>query len=331
MSNNLFEKRKLEFIKIVIQEQRLPKVWEFKFQDGEDMRIWFDKISKLEQFKSFINEVNGILKKYQKTILSDKEKEGEFLNCINTIKHIPLKGEMYFSDNSDMYMWYMNYKKKNKDFETIVYINLPEYINFDLETVWPLIKQEFITILKTLKRVPEFGEVILQNDIDVRVVFEKLKKYDPTFIEKLILHLETYNKKGLTIDKRIEELKMAVLSLGYIPALQEVRFTDGTDMFTWYTKYKDKIPNLEIEISSLVTKPSKETKVNIYLIPNFKSKGGKFYTICTNIGEKLDLSEIISFEEAQKIDPTIVKRGGIILKRGEEIGSISYVKGKTKK
>lgn len=330
MSRNLFEKRKLEFIKTILKEQRLPKTWEFKFADGEDMRIWFNQISKVERFKSFIDEVNSILEKFGSKVLTDKEKEIEFLECINTIKHIPLRGEQYFSDNDEMNMWYMNYIKRNRDFETIVYINLPEYIDFDLESIWSLIEEEFISVIKQLKRIPDHGEAFLQNGIDVRVIFNKLATYNKKKYETILLHLQTYNKKGLSIEERINELKQAVSAFGYIPDLQEVRFSDGTDMFTWYTKYKKNIPNLETTINSLIDKNKPNKKVNIYLIPNFKSKGGKFYTICSNVGEILDLSNIQSFEEAQKIDPTIVKRGGIILKQDEAIETVNLTKGKTK-
>ena len=330
MSRNLFEKRKLEFIKTVVKEQRLPKVWEFKFADGEDMRVWFNQISKIERFKDFINEVNSILEKFGSKVLTDKEKEIEFLECINNIKHIPLRGEQYFSDNDEMYMWYMNYIKRNRDFETIVYINLPEYIDFDLESIWSLVKQEFISIIKQLKRIPNHGEVILHNDIDVRVIFDKLATFDKEFYEKLLLHLQTYNKKGLSLEDRIKQLKEAIKTLGYIPELQEVRFSDGTDMFTWYTKYKNNLPGLEEDITSLIHTNKPNKKLNIYLIPNFKSKGGKFYTICTNVGEKLDLSNIESYEDIEKLDPTIVIRGGVILKQDETIESVSFTKGKLK-
>lgn len=330
MSRELYEKRKLEFIQILRKEKRLPKSWEYRFSDGEDMRIWFDKISKLEQFKVFVNEVNIILDEYHKKVLNDKEREEEFLNCVSTIKRIPLKGESYFSDNKDMFTWYISYKNRNKSFETIVYINLPEYVDFDLVTVWPLIKQEFINVLKTLKRIPEHGEAILQNDIDVRVVFDKLKNHDPEFYEKLLLHLETYNKKGLSTEDRITELKETISSLGYIPLLQEKRFSDGTDMFTWYMKYKDRILNLETELKSLIRASSPNKNLNVYLIPNFRNRGGKFYTICTNDGERLDLSNITSFEQAKELDDTLVKRGGLILKKDEEIDSVSFVKGKSK-
>ena len=328
MSENLFEKRKLEFIKIILEEKRLPKVWEFRFTDGEDMRLWFNKISKLEKYNSFINEVNSVLSKYNLKILSDKEKEEEFLNYIGAHKKIPIRNEVYFSDNIDMYTWYMNYKIKNKNFETIVHNKLSEYQELDLAEIWTFVKQEFINVLKTLKRVPNHGEVILQNGIDVRSIYDKLETYDPEYFEKLLLHLQTYNKKGLSIDDRVRELKEVVSHLGYIPFLQEARFTDKTDMFTWYMKYKNKLPNLENELNSLVHKEPPKNKVNIYLIPNFRNTGGKFYTICTNVGERLDLSNIHSYEEALKIDKDIVKRGGLILKKDEEISSVSFTKGK---
>ena len=101
-------------------------------------------------------------------------------------------------------------------------------------------------------------------------------------------------------------------------------------MLTWYIKYKKKFPNLEKEINRLVIKETPNKKVNIYLIPNFRNTGGKFYTIFTNVGERLDLSSIESYEEASKIDSTIVKRGGVILKKDEEIDSVSFKKGKSK-
>ena len=134
----------------------------------------------------------------------------------------------------------------------------------------------------------------------------------------------------MSLDERIKELKATVLSLGYIPDLQEYRFSDKTDMFTWYTRYKTKFKDLEIEVNSLITKENPNKKVNIYLIPNFRTTGGKFYTILTNVGERLDLSSIESYEEASKLDSTIVKRGGVILKKDEEIDSVSFKKGKSK-
>ena len=336
MGRNLFEKRKQQFIELIDKNGGLPRTGEFRFGDGEDMRVWFNTISKLERFKDFINEVNDILEKFGSKVLTDKEKEEEFLNCINEIKHIPMKNEIFFSDNDDMYTWYINYKKRNRDFETIVYINLPEYIDFDLASIWPLVKQEFITSVKAMKRIPNHGEKILQNGIDIRVIFDKLATFDKDFYEKLKLHLETYNKNGLSTEKRISELKEEILTLGYIPEIQESRFSDGTDMFTWYTKYKNIIPDLEDEVNSLLPKvppkvPYKEPmKVNIYMIPEFKNKEGKFYAIFTNVGEKLDLSEIQSLEDVRKLDSTIEERGQFILNEDEDIDTVSFKKGKTK-
>lgn len=330
MSRELFKKRKYEFIEFIMKEQRLPKVWEFHFTDGEDMRLWFNKLYKLKEYKDLMNEINIVLNKYNIKVLNDAEREQEFLTCISQINHIPRYNEVYFFDNIDMHMWYMNYRKNNLGFETIVHNNLKEYQELDLANIWTLIKQEFIYILKELKRVPNHGEVILQNEIDVRTIYDKLESFDPIFFEKLLLHLQTYNKKGLSIDDRINQLKNVISSLGYIPTLQEFRFSDGTDMFTWYTRYKDKLPNLEKEINSLIYRESPHKKVNIYLIPKFRKTGGKFYTICTNIGERLDLSNIDSFEDALKLDDTFTKRGGVILRKDEEIESVSFKKGKAK-
>ena len=331
MSNDLFEKRSLEFIENILKNKRLPKVWEVKFKDGDDQRLWFNKISKLDKFKEFVNKVNETLEKFGSKLLSDLEKEEEFLECVNNLNRVPFKSEYYFSDNDDMYMWYINYKKKNKDFETKVHNSLKEYQELDLAAIWSDIKQEFIFIIKGLKRIPEHGEKELQNGIDVRVIYDKLETFDPVFVEKLLLHLQTYNKDGLSIEDRKKELLLEVSTLGYIPFLQESRFSDGTDMFTWYTRYKNIIPNLEEEVTSLVKTNNPNKNVNIYLIPNFRKSGGKFYTICTNVGERLDLSNITSFEEALELDSSLVKRGGLILKKDEEIESVSFVKGRSKK
>ena len=184
--------------------------------------------------------------------------------------------------------------------------------------------------IKKLKRIPNHGEVIIQDGIDVRTIYDKLESFDPEFTEKLLLHLQTYNKKSLSIDDRVNELLEIVSNLGYIPFLQESRFSDGTDMFTWYTRYKKILPNLDKDIKLRTTKENPKRKINIYLIPNFKNKGGKFYTVCTNVGDKLDLSNISSYDDALKLDNTLVKRGGIILKQNEEIEDIDFVKGRGK-
>ena len=330
MSKELFEKRKIEFKEFVINEYRMPKIWEVKFSDNEDMRLWFNKISKVEKFKEFISEINNLLNKFDLKILSDKEKEQEFMDYINKNNQIPLYGEAYFSDNDEMHSWYMSYKEKNRNYETIIHNNLREYQELDLASIWSFIKLEFISIIKKLKRIPNHGEVIIQDGIDVRVIYDKLESFDPEFTEKLLLHLQTYNPKSLSIDDRIKELLMTISNLGYIPFLQESRFSDGTDMFTWYNRYKNILPNLGEDIHSRITKEEPKRKVNIYLIPNFKNKGGKFYTICTNVGERLDLSNISSFDEAKEIDDTLVKRGGVILKQDEEIDNVDFVKGRIK-
>lgn len=330
MSKELFEKRKIEFKDFVAKEHRMPKIWEVRFSDNEDMRLWFNKISKVEKYKDFINEIRNILSEFDLKILSNKEKEQEFMNYINENNQIPLYGEAYFSDNDEMHSWYMSYRERNRNFETIIHDGLKEYQELDLASIWSFIKLEFISIIKKLKRIPNHGEVIIQDGIDVRVIYDKLESFDPEFTEKLLLHLQTYNKKALSIDDRIKELLYTVSNLGYIPFLQESRFSDGTDMFTWYARYKKILPNLDKDIQLRITKEEPKRKVNIYLIPNFKNKGGKFYTICTNVGERLDLSGINSFDEAKAIDDTLVKRGGVILKQDEEIENVDFVKGRGK-
>ena len=330
MAKDLYEKRKVEFKEFVKREHRLPRIWEVRFSDTEDMRLWFNKISEVKIFKDYITEIDNILSNYDLKILSDQDKEFEFITYINQHNQIPLYGEAYFSDNDEMRSWYISYKEKNRDFETIIHNSLKEYQELDIEAIWSFVKVEFISIIKKLKRIPNHGEVITQSGIDVRVIFDKLESSNPEFTEKLLLHLQTYNSNALSIDDRVKELLETVSVLEYIPFLQESRFSDGTDMYTWYTKYKNLLPNLDKDIQARITKEEPKRKVNIYIIPNFKNSGGKFYTICTNVGERLDLSNINSFDEAKAMDDTLVKRGGVILKKDEEIADVGFVKGRGK-
>lgn len=330
MPKDLYNNRVREFKDYVMMHHNLPVVWTTRFSDGEDMRLWFNQILKSGEFNEFITEIDSILQQFGLKILSDTEKEQEFLNYIANYNQIPLYGQSYFSDNDEMHSWYMSYKQKHNNFETTVHNYLTEYQDFDLAEKWPLIKKEFINIIKQFKRIPNHGEAIIQDGIDVRVIYDKLETFDPEFVEKLLLHLQTYNRNALSKDDRVNELLTSVSNLGYIPFLQESRFSDGTDMFSWYNVYKERIPNLEMEVNAKIKTVPPTRKVNIYLIPNFRNTGGKFYTICTNEGERLDLSEISSFEEAKKLDENLVKRGGVILKGDEEIESVNFAKGKAK-
>lgn len=329
MGKELFEKRKKEFKEYVIREHRLPKLREVCFSDNEDMRLWFDNISKLVYFKGFIDEINSILSKNNFKVLSDKEKEQEFMNYINKYNGVPQRETAYFSDGSDMYVWYISYVRGNRSFEEKVHKILMEYEDFNLASVWSDVKLEFEAIIKKLKRVPEHREVFTSSGIDVRVIYDKLETFDRKYFEKLLLHLQSYNKNALSFDDRVKELLEVVSKLGYIPELHESRFSDGTDMFTWYNRKKT--PELEEQIQLCIKEVSPKRKVNIYLIPDFKNKGGKFYTICANVGERLDLSNITSFAEAKKLDDTFFLGGAFALKDDEEIESVNLVKGRRKK
>ena len=300
MKKELFKIRKYEFVEVINRIKRLPNIWEYTFSDGEDMRRWYDSISQLGIYNDYIREINILINKYHIRTLSDKEREEQFINTISKLEHLPKKNEISFTDNTDMYSWYIKYKNNNPSFEYKVKEYLPEYIDIDLTNIWPSCKQEFINILKQLKRVPRYGEYILDNNIDIRVLYDKLEHYDPIFFEKLLLHLETYKLKKLSIDKRIEELRLEVIRLGYIPYLQESRFSDGTDMFTWYMRYKVHMPELSEELSKYTI--NKDKNITIYTIPKFINRTGKYYNLQTNIDEVLDLSNLISYENLDKQD-----------------------------
>ena len=195
---------------------------------------------------------------------------------------------MFFTDYSDMNAWYMNYKNKHDDFQTKVHSLLSEYREFDICKDWFFVKDEFMEIINELKRIPEHGEVVTQNGIDVRTIFDKLSTSIPVVAEELLLRISFSKDHHLSFDERKKEFLEAVEELGYVPEIRERRFSDDVDMFTWYVKYRDKIKGLREKVEFLIGK-KKNNNVNVYLIPNYNKNGGKFYTICTNVGEKIDL------------------------------------------
>ena len=150
MAKDLYEKRTVEFKEFVKREHRLPRAWEVRFSDNEDMRLWFNKLSRVQFYQGFFTEIDNLLSNYDLKILSDREKEFEFITYINSHSQIPLYGEAYFSDNDEMRSWYISYKEKNRDFETIIHNSLKEYQELDIEAIWSFVKVEFISIIKKL-------------------------------------------------------------------------------------------------------------------------------------------------------------------------------------
>ena len=321
----LFSTRKEYFKLFVISEGRLPRAHEQKFPDGEDLRLWFDDLVKLSFFRDYCLEIKDILSNDSYSILTNKEREEEFLSFVVKYDYIPKRGEMYFSDDIDMYSWYLSYKTRHEEFETRVHELLSEYKDLDLSEIWFFVKEECFEIVKKLKRIPDHGEVITENGIDVRSIFDKLEKSDPTIYEEFLLLISSYKENHLSIDQRVSEFLSSVKRLGYIPYVQEARFSDGTDMYTWYKKYEEKVPGLKNSVLGLLENKIEKNKLNIYLIPNFRKNGGKFYTICTNVGEVIDLDGVATFDDLKEKNSSVVKRGGLILKKDEEIGNVSFI------
>ena len=315
MGKELYETRKKEFIDYINRTHNLPVIWESKFSDTADMRLWFNKIRNEKTFKDFVKVVSDNLSKYDVKILSEEEKMQQFLDCVSKINQIPPRGKFYFTDNDEMHSWYISYRKFDSDFERVVRNSLREYQDINIAEVWPDEKESFMKTIISLKRVPEYGVAFLDRGIDVRAIYDKLETYDYKWLEMFLLHLETHKSKHLSVDDRLEQLRSAVLSLGYIPTIQETRFSDNTDMYTWLERYSKKYPNLVEELNSLVEKEPPKKQVNLYLIPSFKPTGGNFYVVASNVGERLDISECLTYEDMLKKDSTVVKRGGIILKK----------------
>ena len=92
MTKELYNNRTKEFKEFISKNHRLPKVWEMRFSDSEDMRLWFNKISKADKFQNFILEIDRILQQFKSKILNDNEKEQEFLEYIFNHNQIPLYG-----------------------------------------------------------------------------------------------------------------------------------------------------------------------------------------------------------------------------------------------
>jgi len=322
MGKELFEKRKLEFKKTILTKKELPKLNTVRFTDGEDQRLWYDSLKRIPKEIAFIKEIESLLSTLNKQTMTDEERKEIFLDIIIRIKRVPNQKEYYFSDNVDMKKWYLDYTKKDNEFVYEIKKHLPENINFDHTEINEEDIQALKNYIKDKKRLPKYHEAKTERGIDFRVIYDKLETSDPIYCETVMHFLASNKKDSLSPESKKDQFLTKVKELKYIPILQECRFTDNTDMFIWYQRYKNIFPNLEEEVNNLINEPVNK-KLNIYLIPNFKNKGGKFYTICSNIGEKLDISEITTFEELQKLDNTVKKSGGIIIKQDEEIASIT--------
>lgn len=330
MGKELFEERKKFFKDYVIKEKRLPRYWEMTFADGQDLRQWFDSIVNTNQFDDYIKEIKDVLSLYGLKLLTDEEKEQTYLEYIALKGQMPLYREAYFEDNEDMNVWFSHYRKVNPDFERTIIDSNIDYRAFELEEIWFAIRDDYVKALKSMNRIPSVGELRVPQGIDARIIFDKLTIERPKEAEEIRMQIYGSKKSALTIENRIKEFIAEVKKLGYIPELQEKRFSDKIDMFTWYTIAKDRIPGLEEKVNSLVQKNTIK-KINIYFIPEFRKTGGKFYRIVSNEGEVLDVSNLTSLEEAKKVDSTFNTRGGIILKADEEIDSDNVFGGKGKK
>jgi hypothetical protein len=263
MKSEVFNKIVNELKVYIEQTKRLPRVWAVRFTDGSDMRLWFDYVSKIREYDKYLEDINKLLNDYNYKILKDVDKEKEFLEYISVNNEIPMYGQAYFSDNSDMNNWYRIYIKDNRDYEKEIMNSLKEYQELDIAQLNSVIIDEFIAAIKKLKRIPNHGEYKVSTGIDIRVLFDKLDSFDPQLVERLLLHLQTYNNHALSKEERVSQLLSCVSSVGYLPYLQEFRFTDGTEMFTWYSKYKNIIPNLETDIHSVINNISGDSDFGI--------------------------------------------------------------------
>ena len=105
MGKDLFEKRKLEFIKFIQDKQRLPEAWEVSFSDGEDMHVWFNKLPEIPKFKVFKEEINKILylEDYKKLLELQKQYEdGLITEDDMTIEQMDALHKLYLGQIKDL-------------------------------------------------------------------------------------------------------------------------------------------------------------------------------------------------------------------------------------
>ena len=273
MTNEIIIKRIQELKETIRRIKNLPKVRQCTTFDGEDQRLWFESISKIKEFNNYIEEIDSLLSQYGITRLTDEEREEEFLIKVISIKRLPKEKELYFIDNLDMRSWYNKYIYQNKDYKKTIYNNLPEYQELDLSIYWTKeIKEEFIQILKRIRRIPKHREIKLSNGIDFTILLDKLYTYDSIFYEKVLLTIANISPDPLSEDIKEKLFINKVKQLEYIPYIQEERFPDGTDMFTWYYKIgKVNNPNLETIISKYIKPITKPNNNNIMEYLNNKS------------------------------------------------------------
>lgn len=248
---DLYESRKMAFRKFVSDNNRLPNTWEVSFLDGEDMRLWFDELSRtgLDDAKNFMYQIYNC---YNIKILSQIERELEVIEIVQKNEKIPFQGEVFFSDGSDVFKWIYPVREDNKDFVRFINNFSNDYLDLDISMYLEEIKKDLTKLVKDIKRLPKYGEKKLISNIDARCAINKLMNLDQEYVERLLLHIESYKKNKLESADRAGIYLMKIDMLGYEPTLGECRFIDGTDMYTWVKRYKELIPFFKEEIEKRV-------------------------------------------------------------------------------
>lgn len=248
---DLYEDRKKQFKAFVNKNKRLPNTWDAYFIDGEDMRIWYDSLLKtgIPDAKEFVSLINN---SFNVRVLNKIERELELIEFVRINEHIPVQNEFFFSDGVDAFKWLYPVREDVRDF--VKFINNLDQSYFDLDIAMYVtdFEKDINKLVKEIKRLPKYGEKKLLGTIDARCVINKLMTLHPEYVEKLLLHIESYNKDNLDVNARVGQYLMKIDNLGYEPALQECRFTDGTDMYTWSNKYKKILAFFDEEIDKRV-------------------------------------------------------------------------------
>ena len=306
MAARLYNERVKNLLSFVAKNERLPMIGEVTFSDGMDMRLWFNGLAPLIGKAQFVDEVFKAIEGAGIFLLNDKEKETEFLDCVSRIKHIPYYREEAFSDNSDMYSWYMNYRLRNSLFERSVCNCLPEFNEFDINTI--LDDGMWIAVRIFLRCADKRNKTY--KDVDMMTIVYKLIKEEPARFEKELLQVNA--EGGLTQQARKEHFLETIRLLGYVPDLQEVRFADFVDMYTWYNQ----VGILDQEIVQAVRDvegSQEKKKYNIYLFPSVKNTtGGAVYVACRS-EEALTIVDGTSLKDALNNFSSLKRTGAAIL------------------
>ena len=256
-----FEEKIEEAYEYFIQNGKLPALdnTTVKFSDGTAMGIWLSRNKKnLNNIQRKNNKAEAIIEELNKRKgLSLEEKIEEAYEYFIQNGKLPALDNttVKFSDGTAMGIWLSRNKENvnsiqrtnNKAKTIIEELNKRKGLSFEgkLDQVYNyLLKHNELP--STNNKIIKFndgvqiGQWLLRN----KKKLEEMQEYDER-ARKIIEELN--NRKGLSLEEKIEEAYEYFIQNGKLPALDNttVKFSDGTAMGIWLSRNKENVNSIQ--------------------------------------------------------------------------------------